>query len=566
MGIKDKIRKLAPDLKAGIKGYPVTYAICVLAAVIGIWLVEMRWTDNALEPWLVRILNTLILGIPSSMAISAYFHHRSRHFRGEHFLWVAYALLMAVMFFWVYDYEKNSTMMRIGASLVFFIAIYVSVPAWHKKIKMEVFVIRLLKMAVINGFYVHVLYGGLSLITAALDRLFDLGIEGSVYGNIYIAVMGVVFSLLFLSDIRKDQETSLPKVFEKLNSYVLMPLLSAYSLVIYAYFIRILLTFSIPDNMIANMVLWYVLIGTGSLLVACSAEQENRFTLFFKKWFRVVMAVPLAMLFVSIGIRIAAYGITEGRYFTVAAGVWVVFVLLFSLNKRKVTLSASVALAAVVFIGAISPLNAFDVSVWSQNRQVQEIIRRNDMEQEGEIVRHEQIPEEEWFRLTDIAYYFSSYHSLDDLALPSAFIESELSMPFFGRPDKYSYINIMEIPVVLDVSGYSHLIQNQYRGEPQEYLAGSLRVVLGENHVVRMYEGNQLLYEKDLKEIVFAIHAEHAAGASNQFISLNAEQLTFNDENDYIRVRIMIMNAGLQMDDTRPTVQHMEYRMLFSRK
>jgi len=52
----------------------------------------------------------------------------------------------------------------------------------------------------------------------------------------------------------------------------------------------------------------------------------------------------LAMMFIAMGIRINAYGITENRYFVLAAGLWVtgsMLYLIISKEPRNVYLPAS---------------------------------------------------------------------------------------------------------------------------------------------------------------------------------------------------------------------------------
>ena len=59
------------------------------------------------------------------------------------------------------------------------------------------------------------------------------------------------------------------------------------------------------------------------------------------------------MMFVAMGIRVSAYGITENRYFVLAAGLWVtgsMLYLIFAKRPRNVFLPASLALVVVLSV------------------------------------------------------------------------------------------------------------------------------------------------------------------------------------------------------------------------
>ena len=69
-----------------------------------------------------------------------------------------------------------------------------------------------------------------------------------------------------LRSIEKLEPAGIYKFFRILVIYVIAPLLTAYTAVFYIYSLRILLNWGWPDGIVANMVLWYALIGTVTMV------------------------------------------------------------------------------------------------------------------------------------------------------------------------------------------------------------------------------------------------------------------------------------------------------------
>ena len=86
------------------------------------------------------------------------------------------------------------------------------------------------------------------------------------------------------------------------------------------------------------------------------------------------------MMFVSMGIRINAYGITENRYFAFVVRIWVLGIMIyFSLKKRLTNIVIPISLSIVIFLSIFGPLSSFSVSKFSQNNRLKNILERNEM-------------------------------------------------------------------------------------------------------------------------------------------------------------------------------------------
>ena len=93
--------------------------------------------------------------------------------------------------------------------------------------------------------YSFVLFGGLALAIFATDQLFNLNINDELYGDLWVFLVGIFNTWFFLSGVPKnfdalDKEESYPLGLKIFTQYVLIPLVSIYLIILYAYTIKIL--------------------------------------------------------------------------------------------------------------------------------------------------------------------------------------------------------------------------------------------------------------------------------------------------------------------------------------
>ena len=94
------------------------------------------------------------------------------------------------------------------------------------------------------------------------------------------------------------------------------------------------------------------------------------------------------MMFISIGIRIRSYGITENRYFVLVLGLWVLGIMLyFALIKKSNNIIIPITLSIIALNSVFGPLSSFAVSKRSQNKRFQSILLRNNMLEDNKIIK-----------------------------------------------------------------------------------------------------------------------------------------------------------------------------------
>ena len=119
---------------------------------------------------------------------------------------------------------------------------------------------RLLLRLLAGGLYGAGLFVGLALAVAAVDSLFELKLEGEIYGNVFgwiafVLVPWVVFSGIDEYVRPLTPPTGAARVVHRITIYLVLPLLALYFAILYAYALRIALTGELPKNLVSPMVL-----------------------------------------------------------------------------------------------------------------------------------------------------------------------------------------------------------------------------------------------------------------------------------------------------------------------
>src|SRR5690606_32311453 len=148
-------------------------------------------------------------------------------------------------------------------------------------------------------------------------------------------------------------------VLKVLLLYIVIPLLTAYTAILYIYFIKIIISWEWPIGLVSHLVLWYALIVTAVLFLITPMRDENKWANIFSKWMPIIILPILIMMFISMGIRINAYGVTENRYYVVVMGLWIFGIMVYySLVKKPLNILLPTTLAVIALLSVLGPLSS----------------------------------------------------------------------------------------------------------------------------------------------------------------------------------------------------------------
>ncbi len=114
---------------------------------------------------------------------------------------------------------------------------------------------------------------------------------------------------------------------------------------------------------------------------------EKVWVRFFSRSFYLTLLPLLALLFVAIGVRVAAYGFTENRYYVLLLALWLLGIAVYQLFRGRNEIKA--VPVSLLMVGALSLLtpfgNVFSVSFNSQSSRFHRLLATQEALTSGKI-------------------------------------------------------------------------------------------------------------------------------------------------------------------------------------
>ena len=219
-----------------------------------------------------------------------------------------------------------------------------------------------------------VLFVGLAIALAALDKLFGLDVEGETYLRLWFVIAFVVNTWIFLAGVPDDLEAlasdpEYPKALKIFTQYILTPLVAVYLLILLAYLVKILITGQWPSGWIGYLVTSVSVAGIlGFLLVHPLRDEPGEgWIRTYRRWLFIGLIPAACMLLVAFAKRIGPYGLTELRYLGVVLGGWLLAIaVLFTLRREHGIRIIPLSLSLVLLVTLFGPLSATARSIASQ--------------------------------------------------------------------------------------------------------------------------------------------------------------------------------------------------------
>jgi len=259
---------------------------------------------------------------------------------------------------------------------------------------------------------------------------------------ISFGIFGVIYYLSTVEQINVQVEISrYPKAVKVLLAYIVIPLIYAYTIILYAYFVRILVTFDWPKGIVASLVLWYGIFAFITFIAIESIKFDKKWIQLFKKWFSVVFILPLIMMINSLLIRVNYYGITLPRYYVLIISIWFSFIIIssFIVKKQK---AVYIALIGVILLlsSSFGPLSGLEVTYRNQESRLISIMNSNQMLKDHSIIKNSNISQEDKETIISILEYIESIDMTNRIEfLPVGFVAYKDLEDIFGFPNYISY-------------------------------------------------------------------------------------------------------------------------------
>ena len=364
MSVSTFFEKTKAQIKNAVSAHPIAIFL-ISAFAIGIWFMELeprQGNDHlaywVFEPmlfifvylsrpyswyrfsWIVPLVALAIIGMTND---SAAFYLTSPKFWGANFI----ALLVLLGF----PFEKNNQ----GFTYRNFTNLF------HLGLATAVWLL---------------VFGLVAAILFTITTLFNVEFSDSFYQHFYTS-LGIFTQPLFFLVFEQRQaksEMTLDRISEILVNFVLASALMIFTVLLYAYVVRIIFEGVLPKGMLANITLPYLLGGLGvyALRSICA---KARWETFFK-FYPYLAIVPIVLLWLAIDRRISAYAWTEPRIYLVAlaTAITIAYAILIVPKARQYRLISGVVMVAIFAMTWV--VKPQEIAYQSQTARFQQLLKK----------------------------------------------------------------------------------------------------------------------------------------------------------------------------------------------
>ena len=156
--------------------------------------------------------------------------------------------------------------------------------------------------------------------------------------------------------------------------YILTPALLIYSVILYAYMLRILIQWKLPDGGVAYLVGGFI--GVALVCRLLQALVTKPHFEWFYRYFPYVAIGPLVLLWIGIARRVGEYGLTEMRVYLVAVSLLLtMFTVLLLWPRNRSFFRMSLALGGLAAILTFIPgIRAHDLGLRDQRARLEKVL------------------------------------------------------------------------------------------------------------------------------------------------------------------------------------------------
>lgn len=571
-----KIKKIVKDsvksIYDSIKRFPITIGNSLVLVIMLIIINENQFNLNekTLEVF-QRINMTIALGIPLSLCLKLIFEKKDVNKVKEIFICIlGIGVLVLYYFYLLKGFDNISITRYVGLNIFLYLA-FLYIPWIKNEDCYENYIIKVLGSFFLAIIYSVVLYFGFSAIIFTLDKLFSINIEWKIYYYMSLIVFIVFMPSMFLAKIPYNNydfsKIDYPKPLKILLLYIIIPLIIIYAAILYAYFIKIIITRNWPIGLISHLVLWYSIIAVGVIFFIHPLIDENKLAKNFIFWFPKIIIPIIMMMFFSIGIRMNQYGITENRYLVLVLGIWVLGIMIyFSATKKLKNIIIPISLSIIVINSIFGPLSSFSISKYSQNKRFENILTRNNMLSNENIVKAEsEVPLKDRTETSMILEYFDENHSLNNVKyLPSNFKIGDMEK-LFGfsytyaqerniEGDEYFYFSTDSFKTSIEINDYDYLIDMNGLIDNEISIGDSAKARYNTyDRAFEIIENEKIIYEKSIEDFVKIIFDKHKN--TPYATEIDIQDMTFEDEKGRVKVKFIFDEISLESDD-RETIEN----------
>ena len=460
--IKEKIKNILPDMKKGVERFPLTILCGIIVFLLSVYVIENSDMKNHnLLSEIHKMLTLIGLSLPLTAALELirekYLSDKNKCIIRVLNVVITVIFIIFYRFYYLNGKDKagililNNIEKLIATGIIFFL-LFLLVPIIGKKDEEEKYFQSVVVDKTVTILYSMVLFLGLTAVFLTVDGLSLIKLKEEIYIEIWLFVVFVFAMIFFASKLKKVNESleeyEIHKIFRLLIYFIVIPLITIYTGILYIYFGKMLITKSWPQGLVSHLILWYTIFSLFIMIMVTPMREKDLVAKTFKNYFPFVSVPLLILSIVSISKRISQYGVTELRYFIVLLGIWLIFCMVSSIFKARLSVIL-ISLIAVVYISVFSPINNRRITIMSQNKRLERILIKHGLLKDGKLVKNSGLNENQKYEITDVLNYILGIRDKKD---------GVRNLYPFGKEDgkPYKKIEEFEKEIGIDDSWYKY--------------------------------------------------------------------------------------------------------------
>ena len=524
-----KLKTLMQQLLQSPRRFPVEFALGMVFFVIAVWDSESS-TWNETSARMESAVNSDILWffVPL-MALTFWLHRVNRWaYFTLFFLFLPLMALDLKPFLWTYGFGFTYVL----AAILLIVG--------NKRMDNRPFAAHALHV-VTQMFFGLLITGILNMavmaIVASFFYIFGIEEPKHLYEHIIQFIWFVLAPQVCCTLIRQneDEVTEPFKVLRLILNFILSPAVIIYTIILYAYFIKIVFEWDLPKGGVAWMVMGFItvaLIGR----VAQSILSQRYYDWFYNR-FTLIAIPPLIMYWIGSIYRIRLYSFTESRFYLMVAGVLMtLFVLmLWKKRTRKYQLMALIFGAAIILFTYIPGISAKSIGLSCQKQRLTQLIsemkltdpktgKLNDETEDMRRIQQDSLLCEQYKDVTSVISYVRKEMGTDEFKKQyGEWTHSEYTFNYNRSNGNYPNDNwytrkkpveLGEYTIILPPKAYQYHFNDQ-----------NLTVTQGENNVVLSYPIQEIIRQ----DTMLLHHPEQLLTYRNDSLMLVLEGICVED-------------------------------------
>ena len=369
--VKDFFNRLTSNYKTYVKQYMATNIVIIIATLVFTFA-----NFNAWSKFLTSFAIIAVIAAINFFVAESYFKKKSARI----YSYIIGFAIAGIFERFVHYNAFGTSIYRIliGYSIVaFLIGLFKVIK--NSGLELSKYCTRAFKNLFGTGVIYGILVVGFILIMTIAISLLTSGKDYEPVMRAQIAIFGLfLVPATLLSITNTEGESS--KFIEAVISFVLLPLTSLATIIIYIYMLKILALRQIPQNSIYRIIAGLFVVAFPVWVMTYEYKQKNKFVEVFSKIMPIAFIPLIGLQVYSIGARIGENGITPVRYMGVMFIIFEIIAIVLSIvNKRKYLTNAVLVAAGLMAISTISPVvNMEEISNYNQASRLKNAWREGE--------------------------------------------------------------------------------------------------------------------------------------------------------------------------------------------